>query len=73
MRRDVSRYVSKCAYRDVALGESVNTLSESDLRVFMRGCFGAVDQRISVFMFKQGEVLSNPRGEGSLQRVDSDA
>ena len=72
MRRETRGYVSRCAYRDYALGESVNRLGEDDLARFMGGRFGVVDQRISVFMFREGEVLSDPYGTGSLQRRDDD-
>ena len=72
MRRAVRGYVSEMSYRDVGLGESVNRLGEGELNRFMRDRFGVVDQRLSVFWFKQGEVLSSPRGDGSLQRIDDE-
>ena len=72
MRRAVRGYVSEMSYRDVGLGESVNRLGEGELNRFMRDRFGVVDQRLSVFGFKQGEVLSSPRGDGSLQRIDEE-
>ena len=73
MRRAVRGYVSRNAYRDRGgLYEAVNTLCEDDLNEFMRDRFGVVDQRLSVFLFNEGEVLSDPRGAGSLQKQEGD-
>lgn len=71
MVRAVRGYVAGSAYVDPLLGESVCVVSEHRLASFLRGRFGVVDWRI-VELFTRGEVLSNPRGEGSLQMVEED-
>jgi len=71
MVRAVRGYVAGSAYVDTLLGESVCVVNEHRLAGFLRWRFGVVDWRI-VELFTKGEVLSNPRGEGSLQVVEEE-
>ena len=71
MVRAVRGYVAGSAYVDTLLGESVCVVNEHRLAGFLRWRFGVVDWRI-VEMFTKGEVLSDPLGRGSLQKVDDD-
>ncbi len=71
MVQAVRGYVAGCAYVDPLLGESVCVVGERRLAEFLRWRFGVVDWRV-VEMFTKGEILSNPRGEGSLQMVEEE-
>ncbi|MFQ6053339.1 MAG: hypothetical protein ACE5OO_03805 [Candidatus Bathyarchaeia archaeon] len=68
MRRFISRLVSKAAHRDREKSESVNILETEELARAMRARFRTVDWRL-VNDLVRGEVLSDSRGEGSLQQV----
>jgi hypothetical protein len=63
--------VASTAFVDPRLGESVCVLGEREIAGVLRDRFGAVDWRV-VESFTRGEVLSDPRGRGSLQRVEDD-
>ena len=67
----VRGFVAGSAFVDPLAGESVCLVSESGVAGFLRERFGAVDWRV-VELFTRGEVLSDPRGCGSLQRVEDD-
>ena len=67
----VRGFVASSAFVDPLAGESVCLVSESGVAGFLRERFGAVDWRV-VELFTRGEVLSDPRGGGSLQRVEDD-
>ena len=71
MVRAVRGYVAGCAYVDRGLGESVCVADEAMVSRYLRSRFGAVDWRVAE-MFTCGEVLSDQRGLGSLQRVEDD-
>lgn len=72
MRRSLRGYVSKSAYVDGGLAESVNVLSQDDLVDYLADRFSYVDYRV-VYLFVQGEVTSSSRGDGSLQKVEDDS
>lgn len=72
MRRSLRGYVSKSAYVDNGLAESVNVLSQDDLVDYLSSKFSYVDYRV-VYLFVQGEVTSSSRGDGSLQKVEDDS
>ena len=67
----VRGFVAGSAFVDSLAGESVCVVGEGGVAGFLRERFGAVDWRV-VEMFARGEVLSDPRGCGSLQRVEDD-
>ena len=71
MRRSVRGFIASSAFVDYRLGESVNTLLESDLVRHLYDKFGSCDYRI-VYQFTRGEVLSDQRGLGTFQRVDDE-
>ena len=70
-RRWVRRHVRLKSFQDRRLAESVNLLGGSDVRAVINDRFdsvwvGATDE------FTRGEILSNGRGEGTLQKVTDD-
>ncbi len=67
----VRGFVASSAYVDPRLGESVCVVGESSIARMLRNRFGAVDWRV-VESFTRGEILSSPRGDGSLQRVEDE-
>ena len=71
MKRGIRGFIASNAYVDYGLGESINVLFEDDLVSYLHGKYGIVDYRV-VYMFTRGEVLSDSRGKGSLQKVDDD-
>lgn len=68
MRRFISRLLSRHAHRDFRKAESVNILGEDIIAREVKQRFGAVDWSL-IFNITRGEVLSDSRGEGSLQKV----
>lgn len=68
IRRFISRVLSKEAHRDRVKSESVNTLLDMQVATAVQKRFGFVDWRL-VQDIDKGEILSDPRGEGSLQQV----
>lgn len=67
----VRGYVAGCAYVDPLINESICYVGERQIAGFLRSRFGAVDYRV-VELFTRGEVLSDTRGEGSLQKVEDE-
>lgn len=68
MRRFISRLISREAERDRRKAESINTMSVDAIALAVRDRFGTVDWRLFDDVLK-GEILSDSRGEGSLQQV----
>lgn len=71
MCNSVRGFITSNAFVDYSKGESVNTLIESDIIRYLYGKYGYVDYRV-VYRFTRGEVLSDSRGQGTMQRVDLD-
>lgn len=70
MRRGLSRHVSRCAHRDTEQPrEAVNLVTQGQAYVFLEDRFGYAPLGL-VHLFERGEVLSDSRGRGSLQRVN---
>ena len=70
-RRWVRRHVRLNSFQDKRLAESVNLLGGSDIRSVLNDKFDSVWIGASL-EFTRGEILSNQRGEGSLQQVMDD-
>ena len=67
-RRYVNRLVSVNAHRDRTRAEAVNTLSPREILRAVSDRFGFADLSLT-HLFTRGEVLSDGRGQGSLQQV----
>jgi len=66
-RRYVNRLISKAAYRDLKKAESINVLTPDQINQQLH------EQYENVIIYEhlqleRGLVLSDPRGEGELQR-----
>lgn len=70
MRRYISRIISRQAHRDLTKSESINILNPDTIAEAVKNKFGWADWSL-IFHILRGEVLSDSRGEGSLQRVQS--
>ena len=70
-RRYISRLISQQSYRDLELAESINTLTPAQIETTLIDKYGVV---VTPYHLRhtRGEVLSDPRGQGSLQRFDED-
>lgn len=68
MRRFISRHISRNAHKDRGRAESVNILGHSEIARAVRAKFGTVDWQLIHDILK-GEVISDSRGTGSLQKV----
>lgn len=67
-RRFVRRLVRRKSHQDRRLAESVNVLGEFEIAGAVNVRFGSVWLG-AVDEFTRGEILSNSRGEGALQKV----
>lgn len=68
-RRWVSRLISYNAHRDDEnKQESINTLTPRKIRKACLNVFGRIDEDI-IRHIHQGEVLTDSRGNGSLQQI----
>ena len=67
-RRWARRFVRLNGFQDRRLNESINTLTRGDIRTALTGGFEAVCESVTT-MFDEGEVLSDGRSEGTLQKV----
>ena len=67
-RRYINHLVSRSSYRDVSLNESINLLTPRQLEDSLLDKFGAVRTGLHL-QFTRGEVVSDSRGEGSLQQI----
>ena len=70
-RSYISRLISKNAYRDLKLAESINTLTPAQIEATLIDTYGRVVTPHHLRIIR-GEVLSDPRGKGSLQVFDED-
>ena len=70
-RRYVNRLVSQCSHRDIRLDESINTLTPRQLEYSLIDKFGDVRTGLHL-QFERGEVVSDSRGEGSLQQIQDE-
>ncbi len=67
-RRFINKLVSRNTYRDVRLDESINTLTQRQIEDSLYDKFGEV--RTGLYLqFTKGEVTSDSRGTGSLQKI----
>ena len=70
-RRYISRLISQQAYRDTRLAESINTLTHRQIETSLLDKYGAVATPYHL-RHTRGEVISDSRGEGSLQQIEED-
>ncbi len=70
-RRFIRRLVRLKSFQDKRLAESVNVLGTFEIAGAVSVRFGSVWLG-AVDEFSRGEILSNGRGEGSLQQVTDD-
>lgn len=70
-RRYVNQLVRKTCHEDLDLKEAVNILDQREIRIALNTKFGYAHVGVSQ-TFEKGEVLSDARGEGSLQQRDED-
>ena len=70
-RSHISRLISKNAYRDIKLAESINILTPYQIEADLITKYGRVATPYHLRIIR-GEVLSDPRGKGSLQVFDED-
>lgn len=70
-RRFIRRLVRKKSFQDRRVAESVNVLGTFEIAGAVSNRFGSVWLG-AVDEFTRGEILSNGRGEGSLQQVTED-
>jgi len=70
-RRYVNQLVRKTCHEDLAKKEAVNVLDQRQIREALNTKFGYAHVGISQ-LFEKGEVLSDGRGEGSLQKALED-
>ena len=70
-RRYVNTLVRKTCHEDLDKKEAVNVLDQRQIRVALNTKFGYAHVGISQ-LFEKGEVLSDGRGEGSLQKAQED-
>lgn len=68
MRRFISRTISKNAHRDTKKKESINRMTSGEVAYEVFNKFNIFDPLL-VKDIDLGEVLSDTRGEGSLQRM----
>ena len=61
--------VNECAYRDRRIGETVNTLSQTDLYLIVSSKVGDCTLA-SISRYAQGEVQVDSRGTGTNQYPD---
>jgi len=67
-RRSLSHIVQQSAHVDYDNGDQVNTLTTADLYNKLYEKHGAVDLRV-ILEYEEGEILSNPKGTGSHQKM----
>ena len=71
-RRYVNQLVRKTCHEDLDKKEAVNVLDQTQIRVALNTKFGYAHVGMSQ-LFEKGEILSDGRGQGSLQqRRDED-
>ena len=68
-RRDAARIISQAAIRDPSIKESINILTNGRLAQILQNRFGTFDLRV-INRYHLGEVLSDSKGTGTLQRVE---
>lgn len=67
-RRAAKRLILDMAYRDKAKAETINRLSVGEIVNHISRVFGGRVHLGAVPRVEVGEVLADPRGEGSFQR-----
>lgn len=70
-RRYISRIISKQAYRDTRLAESINTLTTNQIETILLDKYGSIRTGLHL-QLAQGVVTSDARGEGAFQVFDED-
>lgn len=65
-RRFVARLVSRNAYRDLVLSESVNVLTTPEIERVVASEF-RIPNLGAILLFTDGEVIADSRGAGSQQ------
>ena len=70
-RRYVNQLVRKTCHEDLDKKEAVNVLDQQEVRTSLEQKFGYAHVGISQ-LFEKGEILSDGRGEGSLQQRRED-
>ena len=70
-RRYINRIVSQNSHRDIGLDESINMLTESQLESCLIDKFGDVRTGLHL-QFSRGEIISDSRGQGSLQQLQDE-
>ena len=70
-RRYVNQLVRKTCHEALNKKEAVNVLDQREIRVSLEQKFGYAHVGISQ-LFEKGEVLSDGRGQGSLQKAQED-
>ena len=69
-KRLARRIVQEHAWRDRQVGERINLLTSDQIKLLMEKQGHGLGRGVHVGReYDKGEVLSNVRGEGSLQRV----
>jgi len=68
-RREAARIISQAAIRDPSIKESVNVLTSGRIAQILQTRFGTFDLRV-INRYHLGEVLSDSKGTGTLQRVE---
>ena len=70
-RRYVNSLVRKTCHEDLDKKEAVNVLDQRQIRTALNTKFGYAHVGVSQ-LFEKGEVLSDSRGTGSLQKREED-
>lgn len=70
-RRFVNQLVRKNSHEDLRKKEAINVLDQREIRIALNTKFGYAHVGVSQ-IFEKGEVLSDGRGEGSLQKRDEE-
>ena len=70
-RRYVNHLVRSSSHEDLLMKEAINVLTPEEIGEALNTKFKYVYTGATK-LFERGEVLSNPRGEGSLQRKIDD-
>lgn len=71
LRRSASHIVQENAHIDYDKGEQINVLTKADLYDRLYEKHGFMDARV-LLEYERGEILSDPRGDGSHQRREAE-
>jgi len=66
-RRYVNHLVRSSSHEDLIMKEAINVLTPEEIQEALNTKFNYV-HTASTQLFERGEILADPRGEGSLQR-----